>query len=306
MHSIDPRIGVVVPTRNKHLNVISLLASLEKSTIHPAACIIVDASDYDYDVPFCSFHLEVLKPGIRGQVMQRNYGISVLGNIDTIEYVITLDDDIVIESDTIANAIVGIAEFTSLDSQFVGFSLNITNMKNSNGFLRRLIFHPKTPGVVTSAAFGSSLCNVSESVECGWVLGGAAIWNLCFINKNINDYPLSGKAYAEDFYFCSKIREQARFAVLANAKCLHIDQYENKAKGVDCRFYFREGFNDTKARIFIAKKFRQYSVVLAVLHTSWVGFLGVLSGALMFNSKSIAFGFGRIAGIIYINKSFEG
>lgn len=298
MTLIDDRIGIVVPTRNRPLNVAKFLAAVERSTIYPAVCIIVDASDFDYDVPACTFPLRLMKPGLRGQVKQRNYGINLLKEFGNIEYALLLDDDILLEQDAISEALAGAARYVSQDSGFVGFALNIVNMGTSSRLSRRLLLHPKQPGVVTRAAFGSSLCNLDRDIECGWVLGGAALWNLDFLIENPNDYPLPGKAYGEDLYYCSMVYAHARFAAFSKARCLHMDQYEIKSTIYSCRSLFRESVSDSKARMFIARKFPQYSVSLTIMHILWVGFLGVISGIATFKCEAIVFGAGRIVGLL--------
>jgi len=296
MTLIDNRIGIVVPTRNRPLNVAQFLAAVEGSTIHPAVCIIVDASDFNYDVPACIFPLRLMRPGLRGQVKQRNYGISLLKEFGNIEYALLLDDDILLEPDAINEALAGAARYVNQDSGFVGFALNIVNMGKSSRLSRRLLLHPKQPGVVTRAAFGSSLCNLDRDIECGWVLGGAALWNLDFLIENPNNYPIQGKAYGEDFYYCSMMRAHARFAALSKARCRHIDQYGISAGS--CRSLFGEGVSDTKVRMFIARKFPQYSVCLTIMHILWVGALGGGAGMVTCQCKAFMLGMGRLVGLV--------
>lgn len=296
MTLIDERIGIVVPTRNRSSNVSKFLEAVEKSTIHPAICIIVDASDYDYAVPFCTFNLRLVSPGLRGQVKQRNYGVNILKDFGNIEYALLLDDDILLEPETIAEALAGAARYVRKDPGFVGFALNIVNMGNSARLARRLLFHPQKPGVVSRAAFGSSLCNLDRDIECGWVLGGAALWNLDFLIQNPNNYPILGKAYGEDFYYCSMVRAHARFAALSKARCMHIDQYGINAS--NCRSLLGEGISDTNVRMFIARRFSQYSITLTIIHVLWVGFLGAIFGMITGRCGTFMFGMGRLIGLV--------
>jgi glycosyltransferase involved in cell wall biosynthesis len=296
MTLIDSRIGIVVPTRNRPLNVLKFLAALERSTIHPAVCIIVDASDYNYAIPDCTFPLRLMRPGLRGQVKQRNYGICFLKEYSNIEYALLLDDDILLEPDAISEALAGASRYVSQDSDFVGFALNIVNMANSSGLFKRLLLHPRRPGVVTRAAFGSSLCNLDHDIECGWVLGGATLWNLDFLIHNPNDYPIEGKAYGEDFYYCSLVQAKAKFAGLAKAKCMHMDQYEINVD--NCRISLREGISDTNVRIYIARRFPQYSITLTIVYVLWVGFLGGVLGIVTVRCKTFMFGVGRLLGLV--------
>ncbi len=298
MIALNTKVGMVVPTRNRPENIANLLASIERSTIHPAVCIIVDSSDFAYEFPVCSFPLLFETPGIRGQVNQRNYGIRLLKEFADVEYALLLDDDIVLEPDSIREAIEGIGRYVSKDRRFVGFALNVVNLKKSNHIYRRLLLHPKKPGTVTKSTFCSSLSNLDSDAECDWVLGGAAVWNLDFLLKNPSDYPFSGKAYSEDLYYCSIVRDRARFAALSKARCAHVDYYEIKKADNTSRLAYIEGVNDAKIRVFIAKNFRQYSVPMTAMHILWVGCLGMVFGSAKLDRTALMLGIGRITGLM--------
>ena len=298
MTAIDTKVGIVVPTRSRPENIANLLASIEKSTIHPAVCVIVDSSDFVYEIPVCSFPLLFETPGIRGQVNQRNYGIRLLKKFGNVEYALLLDDDIVLEPEAISEAIAGIERYVHNDPGFVGFALNVINLRKSNHIYRRLLLHPKKPGAVTTSTFCSSLSNLDNDTECDWVLGGAAVWNLDFLIKNPSDYPFSGKAYSEDLYYCSTVRDHARFAALSRARCAHVDHYEIKKADNISRLAYIEGVNDAKIRVFIAKSFRQYSVLMTGIHILWVGFLGVVFGSASLDRTAFMLGIGRITGLM--------
>src|SRR3972149_1187854 len=118
MITINTKVGIVVPTRNRPENIVNLLASIEKSTIHPVVCVIVDSSDFVYELPVCSFPLLFETPGIRGQVNQRNYGIRLLKKFGNVEYALLLDDDIVLKPQAISEAIAGIERYVNNDPGF--------------------------------------------------------------------------------------------------------------------------------------------------------------------------------------------
>ena len=119
-----------------------------------------------------------------------------------------------------------------------------------------------------------------------------------FLIKNPSDYPFSGKAYSEDLYYCSIVRDHARFAALSKARCAHIDFYEIKKADNISRLAYIEGVNDAKIRIFIAKNFRQYSVPMTAMHILWVGCLGVVFGSASLDRTAFMLGIGRITGLM--------
>lgn len=295
--------AIVVPTRNRPENVKNLLASIERSTIHPARCVVVDSSDFHYDLPTFSFPVLLATPKIVGQVGQRNYGVRLLNEGVSVDYVFTLDDDIIVEPESIGAALNGIRNFERIDHKFVGFALNIINMGSSASFFRRCMLYPRRPGVVTKSAFNSSLGSLESDMECDWVVGGAAVWRMDFISKNPSDYPFAGKAYAEDLYYCAKVRSRARFGAICNAKCSHLDSYGTRASGDVSYTAYREGFSDSSIRIHIAKIFPQFCAVLAVFHMLWVGLLGVGHGILFLDRAAFFLGVGRVAGCVGLVQS---
>jgi glycosyltransferase involved in cell wall biosynthesis len=292
-----PGFGVVIPTRNRPVNIHRLVLSLEHSTLQPTICVIIDSSDFSYDISSRNFQIIFVTPGVRGQVQQRNYGILLLQDFPDIEYVMFLDDDIVVAPSCLQEAMTAVEKYASLDTAFVGFALNIVNLKKSSHILRRLLLHPPNPGRVSQSAFCSSLSNLDYDMECEWVLGGAAVWSKKFLSRHLNDYPFKGKAYSEDLYYSSLVRNQARFFALARAKCRHEDNYEIASVPNSFRVAYREGVNDTRIRIYLAKRFPQYSVYLATLHTIWVSFVGVCFGIFSLNRNSCALGMGRLTGL---------
>lgn len=294
---IDTKLGFVVPTRNRPGNIVKLLASIEKSTVYPAVCVIVDSSDFGYEIPSFSFPILFETPSIRGQVKQRNYGIGILREFGKIEYAFLIDDDMVLEPEAIREAVEGVERYVRISPKFVGFALNITNLRKSNHIFRRLMLYPKKSGMVTMSTANSSLSNLDCDTECDWVLGGAAVWNLDFLIKNPNDYPFSGKAYGEDLYYCSTVHDRARFAALSRSRCSHVDHYEIKKAENISRSAYIAGVNDTKIRMFIAKSFRQYSVFMTGIHILWVGFLGVVFGSALLDRAAFMLGIGRITGL---------
>jgi hypothetical protein len=275
-----------------------LLTSLEASTVHPAVCIIVDASDADYELPKCTFKVVIATPGIRGQVKQRTHGIVQLKATSGIRYAMVLDDDIVLEADAIEKAIAAVERYAATDPRVVGFALNITNLRKASHLYRRLLFHPRSPGRVTASTFSSSLAGLTADIECDWVLGGAALWNLDFLYANPSNYPFAGKAYSEDLYYCSMVGERGKFVALAAVRCAHVDHYEiRKAKELG-REAYREGVNDSRIRMSIARTFHQYSVSLTVIHILWVGFAGIVFGTVAFDRAALMLGCGRLAGLL--------
>ena len=142
----NTKVGIVVPTRNRPENIKNFLASIERSSIHPAVCV-VDSSDSAYELPVCSFPLLFETPGIRGQVNQRNYGIHLLKKFGGVEYALLLDDDIVLKPEAISEAMDGIKRYVRNDPGFVGFALNVINLRKSNHIYRRLLLHPKGLGL---------------------------------------------------------------------------------------------------------------------------------------------------------------
>ena len=294
----DIKFGIVVPTRNRPQNLVNLLKSIENSKLHPAALILVDFSDFHYDLPECTFPVLFERPGIEGQVNQRNYGVNLLNKLKLVDYVLILDDDIVLEVDAISECISTATYYVKQDLRFVGFSLNIVNLKSSNDLFRKMLLYPKKPGLVRITTFNSSLCDLSQDTECDWVVGGAALWSIDFLNRHPNNYPFSGKAYGEDLFYCSQVHNVARFAASSKAKCSHIDSYSTSQ--INNSFYVRynEGVSDTNLRLYLARSFYMYSLPLTIFHILWSGFLGIVYGFMKLSAQHIALALGRIAGIL--------
>jgi glycosyltransferase involved in cell wall biosynthesis len=296
--------AIVIPTKNRPKNLKNLIQSLCESLLKPVIVIIVDSSDNFGKLNSSYLNIIYENPNIIGQVKQRNYGIKKLIDNYDVDYILCLDDDILLFKSTLTELFNGVDKFRKIDSSFIGFSLNIVNNKSAKSFSRRILMYSKIPGKITKSAYNSSLSSDDCDIESDWVLGGATLWSKEFLKSNINDYPFSGKAYGEDLYYSSKIRSIARFAVIESARCLHNDIYESEKNFLFNNNSFVEGYRDSQARFFIANSFPQYSLIMSILHTLWIGSLGFIGGIFKFNGNIMLLSLGRIFGcikIIFIN-----
>jgi glycosyltransferase involved in cell wall biosynthesis len=298
MTNIAPNLGIVIPTRNRHRNLDQLLLYLDKSSMYPSRCIIVDSSDFLYRAPAVKFSLEVVRAPQKGQVRQRNHGISLLSLNSEIKYVLILDDDILLGEETIRQAMLRATICRGEDPQFVGFGLNLQTRRRD--ILSAIMLYPVAPGVVTRSCVGSAPKNLTQDISCDWVLGGCTLWDLNFLVSNPNDYPFEGKAYAEDLYFCSLVSHKAKFMALSEARCMHIDQY-NEANGLKELCF--AGIDDVRVRLYISKRFSKYSQILTWLHLFWIGILGFFYGLITLRRERVFLGGGRVLGLLKITRN---
>jgi hypothetical protein len=207
-------VSVVIPTLGGNI-LNDTITQLNSGSIKPFEILICIPEKFVTNLTIDIFdNVKVLSTNFMGQVAQRAYGFKNAKS----EYVLQLDDDIILDSNCLKNLIDNL--ITSNKSEAVSPILLFKNSlkdvykpKNSKlieRFYYYLIngFDGFVPGIITKAGTEIGVNQIyitDKSYKVCWLPGGCIL----HFKKNLVEYnyfPFKGKAYCEDL-FHSKIIE---------------------------------------------------------------------------------------------------
>jgi len=217
-------ICVLTPTKDRPHKIVNLLKSLSEQSDKVGRVIIVGSGQnieklvmaYSDKLPVEYYHCEV-----PGQIRQRKLGVEKLDA--RTKLVATLDDDIVLEKDTIKNLLFF---WNSKDEKTVGVGFNISNMKpHRYSKIRELFFaSSKEPAKVLKSGLVTQLTNVAVDIKAEWLNGGTTSWRQDILVEKIHKRDIDAKwAPCEDLLFSYPIGKEFDLYVCASAKVIHDD-----------------------------------------------------------------------------------
>jgi glycosyltransferase involved in cell wall biosynthesis len=219
-------LAILIATKDRHNQLEKLLDSIVKSTYLPNKVVIVYSGKNITSVASSfqkKINLELIYSAVASQMYQKSIGITALGN--TYNWVLFLDDDIVLEVNTIermCSEYLDNFKFTD----FAGFGLSILNRstREFNSFTLRILellkLYSNTPGSVTKSGHAQSYLDHPEEIEVKW-LNGISVWQ----SKVLCQYPIipSENTYSayEDVIFSYKVGKNYKLLFAPKAKVVN-------------------------------------------------------------------------------------
>ena len=188
-HTIQ-NLAILIATKDRPNQLQKLLESIHKSSNLPGKIIVVySGEDITSVTSFFEnkINLELIYSAVASQMYQKFLGIKALGN--TYNWVLFLDDDIVLEVSTIERLHSEYLD-NSKFANFAGFGLSILNRstRKYNSFTSRILgwlkLYSNTPGAVTKSGHAQSYLDHPEEIEVKW-LNGISVWK----SKALYHYP---------------------------------------------------------------------------------------------------------------------
>jgi glycosyltransferase involved in cell wall biosynthesis len=203
------KLGVLIPTRNRPDKIRKLLVSLSNSTVKPAEVVIVSSGDDITGVleEFSSaLNLKHEHSEMYGQANQKKIGIKLLAQ--ELDWVVFLDDDLIVLPECLENAIQEVADFeASSDERItgVGLALPATSRASESNRVLRLIgrgflISNMKPGLVAKNGHAASYLECRETLTTQW-LNGASMWRRDSVDFYGKDLVSTKYAACEDLIF---------------------------------------------------------------------------------------------------------
>lgn len=210
-------VSVVIPTLGGS-TLVETIKSLNSGTLVPSEILICIPEAHAHKVDNFSYdNVKVVKTDFGGQVRQRAYGFTVAVE----HYVLQLDDDVYLRPMCLQALVECIG---SRDNVSVSPSLldSITNKPSSymakpnvsSGFFNKLLFwivnsnEGYQAGKISKAGVNMGYSSETSHVyEVEWLPGGCALHTKGNLVTE-NYYPFSGKAFAEDLFHSTILRNK--------------------------------------------------------------------------------------------------
>lgn len=208
-------VSVVIPTLGGP-TLVETIEKLNSGTLVPSEILICIPEAHAYKVDNFSYeNVKIVKTDFGGQVKQRAYGFTVAAE----HYVLQLDDDVYLRPMCLQAMVecIGSRDNVSvspslLDSITNRPSSHMTKPKGSSGFLYKLLLwivnsnEGYQAGKISKAGVNMGYSSeTSKAYEVEWLPGGCALHTKGNLVTE-NYYPYSGKAYAEDLFHSTILR----------------------------------------------------------------------------------------------------
>ncbi len=217
---------ILIPTRNRPLEVQTLLTSIQASKVKPLQVIVVSSGEeilqvvekFASDLAITYIHSE-----ISGQINQKKLGLSAIN--PRAKWVVFLDDDLLVYPDSFELAFGCIYDFerdTGKDLAGVGFRLPVTSRFNNGGKFTRMAarlfgIDNQPAGHVLSNGHATSYLEQQATLETSW-LNGASMWRVESTLTYGSHGVSSSYAACEDLIFSYPVGKLKSLIYCPNAK----------------------------------------------------------------------------------------
>jgi len=163
-------------------------------------------------LPLTYFHSE-----IAGQMFQKMKGIQLIAS--DIDWVLFLDDDVVIWNDAIDILINNYLK-NSKYKDVGGFGLNLGNIKMRNnakifnGLLKFIGLYSDNPGIILKNGHAQKYLNSKTNIYTQW-LNGLSVWRFDLLKNYNPKFSKIDYAAYEDVFFSYKVSKQCRLLFAA-------------------------------------------------------------------------------------------
>lgn len=290
------RIAIVVPTKDRPVDLRRMLASLSGQKRCPDQVIVVDGSEQpieDVVRAFPRLSVEYVRCFPPSLARQRNAGMAKLqGDISLAGY---LDDDVVLEADAIANML---EYWSAAGAQVGGAAFNITNNPRPGGLLLKEFFgiDARQPGKVMRSGFPSSIPRQAERIETDWLYGGATVWRREVIDSFPYDEWFIGTGFMEDIDYSFNVRSRFSLVLVADARLAHYSRPVRPDR------QYLLGVWQVVNRMYFVRKYRSRG--MSEGHAWWASIglvvLNLAAAACRLSAQHLSRARGNIAGILSI------
>ena len=285
------KLAVIIPTKDRPLELTRLLESILSQTIKPVQVVVVDGGGVPVDKllkKFSTLNINYLRSVPASLTTQRNAGIRAVCEEATL-YAF-MDDDIVLERDSINNMV---AFWQTASEKTGGAAFNLTNEPYKKPSLMERIFlvNAKKSSRVLRSGFQSKLAYLDETRPVEWLVGCAMVWRKDIFKEFMFDECFSGYARYEDVEFSYRVGKKYKLFIVADAKVQHLNKPE------DINSSFSLGKMEVINRLYLVKKNSELSTPLCYWALSGVLLNNFFKGLLGADKRYARRASGNLAGL---------
>jgi GT2 family glycosyltransferase len=252
-------LAVIIPTKDRPLELRNLLINLEQQSLLPEQVIIIDSGKGNSvslatEHPKLNICYEIFYPPSAAR--QRNKGLKYL--IPSIAYIAFFDDDIALDPSAIENAI----SFLEQAPPDVGaISLNLLNHPRPEFPLLKglpiaewLGLYSQQKGVVLRSGFQILIGTVKQPIQIELFPSGAFVCRREILSFIEFDPWFQAYSYLEDLDFSYRLGKRRKLMAIPSARFIHLESQSGKEKG------FQFGQKEVLNRIYFVRKHQELSI----------------------------------------------
>jgi glycosyltransferase involved in cell wall biosynthesis len=215
-------IGIVIATRNRPKQISILLDSICNQKIKAREIVIVSSGEkIDQIIEKFASKINIVYSHINGfgQILQKQEAIKLIGQ--NIDWVLFLDDDLILEPDTLENLFRYISKKNTIG--VVGIGIKLLQLKNNKelkiikSLFLKTFFLEGPPGTITKSGHPVSYLNENRELETEWLIG-SSMWKREILNRYRFDYSETKYSAYEDVIFSYSCSKFGKLIFLPEAK----------------------------------------------------------------------------------------
>lgn len=294
-HYFSNKIAFIIPTRNRPAILNRLLKSFESQTILPDQIIIVDGSDAPKQAeiqPFINLNISYMRIFPPSLTKQRNEGLKALkDNISLVGY---LDDDIVMEKDTVEEIL---NYWENCSEKMGGISFNITNSLPSKvtWYEKLFLLNGDRKGIVLKSGWCTRVYPLSKNVDnVQWLCGGATVWKRDIFKEFYFDEWYIGRPGWDDLDFSFSVSKKYKLSFQYSIKVQHLQppsrmkNYNSFIKQhVITQYYFINKYKE------LSKFYFYWSIFGSIILLS-------LAGIIKLKKDNLSMAYGYLTGLLNV------
>lgn len=233
-------ISIVIPTRNRPSNLLTLLGKIEEQSLPVGEVIITDSSDEVHPIsidPKWSFTLKHLATSIQSAAQQRNMGIELVS--ERCDFLCFLDDDVLPGPDYLRELIVSLRKSGGIGISGIAINPNSlggtrTKPKGFFGSLQKFFkLDSDSDGVILKSGVNIPVRVYSgESQEVEWLIG-CSVWQFKKISSLRFESDFMGQSLCEDVIYSLKASRAGKLFVDPNIHLAHLESDIGRPVGAD-------------------------------------------------------------------------
>ncbi len=294
------RLALIVPTKDRPLELACLLRSLAAQSRNPDQIVIIDGgtvSAWDKLSAFPGLPITYLTSYPPSASRQRNVGLRRIDRDITL--VGFLDDDV----ELAPNALEEMMQFwDEAAPQIGGAGFNLVNCSwrkptclETCKIAEALGFSSRWPGAVLASGFHTQIPHVAQLTRVQWLSSCGSIWRREILDRNGFDELFGSYSYLEDLDFSVRVGRTWELVVVPGADFVH----QEASHGRMSRYKF--GMKTVVNRIYFVKKHPEFSLTKACVVILVRTAMKLLSGLRYGRLPDVQWALGNAVGLM---KSF--
>lgn len=215
------KLAVIIPTKDRHDDLITLLGNILAQSVKPVQIIVVDGGNEPAKKnieEFTGLTIDYVRCFPPSLTTQRNLGIKKLRK--EAEIAAFLDDDVILEQDAIKNML-DFWDFAPSNTAGAAFNLENGTYRKPNFIEKFFIVNGDLPSKILCSGFQTKVSFQEHTTQVDWLVGCVMTWKTDIFKEYMFDEWFTGYARYEEVDFCYRVGNKYKLYIVSNAIARH-------------------------------------------------------------------------------------